>query len=255
MIDNNYVKEVVTSVKDIFMKPIEDNEIHFKGVANIVTDSDIKVQKIISEKLKDKYPDVIMIAEELEQDYKIDKNKAYFILDPIDGTTNFKYELNFSAVSLAYVEEGTIVYGIIYNPYTDEIFEGYLGKGAYLNGKRIHANQNQYLKDSIIAFGTCPYNKSYAKEIFESVYKLFMKSFEVRRLGSAALDMCYVACGRLDVFLEKELKVWDIAAGYIIAKEAGATVVKYSGDKFETIEHSGVIVAHEHLIKEILETI
>lgn len=255
MIDCSYIKEIVVSVKDIFMKPVTDKEIHFKGIANIVTDSDIKVQELVIKKLNEKYPNVEIIAEESKQDKVVDKNKAYFIIDPIDGTTNFKYGLNHSAISLAYLESGKVLYGIIYNPYTKEIFEGFSGKGAFLNGKRIYANKAKSLQESIVAFGTCPYKKEYAKEIFDTIYRIFMKSLEVRRFGSAALDMCYVACGRFDAYLEKELRIWDISAGYVIAQEAGAKVVKYSGEEFDTMEHSGIIVANEDLLKEILGNI
>lgn len=255
MIDYTYIKEIVISTKEIFMKPVNENEVHYKGVANIVTDSDIKVQEMVIKKLSEKYPNIEFIAEEMEMDNEVDINKSYFILDPIDGTTNFKYGLKHSAVSLAYMEKGEIIYGIIYNPFTNEIFEGFKGEGSYLNGEQIHVGKTKSLKESLVAFGTCPYNKELAKEIFDCIYNIFMEALEVKRLGSAALEMCYVACGRLDAFLEKELKVWDIAAGYIIAKEAGAEVLRYSGEEIGVINHTGIITANKNVIKELLEIV
>ncbi|MCL2384099.1 MAG: inositol monophosphatase [Oscillospiraceae bacterium] len=254
MIDYEYVKDVVVSVKEIFMKTVKDSEVHYKGLFNIVTDCDIAVQKLITNKLKEKYPDIEMIAEELDQDRIVDKNKSYFVLDPIDGTINFRYGLNHSAISLGYVEKGQVVYGIVYNPYNDEIFEGYVGKGAFLNGKRIYGNKTNTLEESVVGFGIAPFNKDSAKELFDTVYRIFMKSLEIRRLGAASLDMCYVACGRLDAYIEKDLKIWDIAAGYLIAKESDIEVLNYSGKQFDTIQHSGVIVANKNLVKELLDT-
>jgi len=258
MVDYNYIKELVLSVKDIFLQKPTNDQIQLKDNASLVTDSDIKVQELVTSKLKEQYPEVLIIAEESEVNPKVEKNKSYFIIDPIDGTTNFAHGLNHSSISLAYVHNGEVLYGIVYNPYRDEIFEGFKDKGAYLNGERIFASETKRLKDSLILFGTNVNKRKDENELtdlFRSIRNIYINSHGTRRTGSGSLDICYVACGRAEGFFERKLGAWDIAAGYIIAKEAGAIMLNYDKTPIDVIDHMGVIVTNKYILDELLENL
>jgi len=203
--------------------------IEAKSTANYVTGIDLAVEHFIVGRLRDLTPDFAVITEESEPD-ETDYIRPTWILDPVDGTTNLMRGFRHSAVSLALTADGRPVVGLIYNPYADELFTAAAGNGATLNGRPIRASKHQNLADGLIGFGTTPYDRRLAHQTFGQVENIFMKSLEIRRSGSAALDLAYVACGRLDGFFEQTLQPWDYAAGCIIVSEAGGRVTNWQGD-------------------------
>ena len=154
----------------------------------------------------------------------------YFIVDPIDGTTNFIKDYHVSCISVGLLEDGEVKIGVIYNPYLDEMFWAVKGKGAYCNGRRIHVSE-QPLGNGLILFGASPYYKELHKKSFEMAYELFSPALDIRRSGSAALDLCSIAAGRAELYFELKLSPWDYAAGSLIVEEAGGIVTTVEGEK------------------------
>lgn len=177
-----------------------------------------------------------------------------WILDPIDGTTNYIYDYNHSAISLALRIGTEIAFGAIYNPFTEELFSTVQGEGAPLNDLPIHVNKVDRLDSALVAIGTSSYYKEIASEIFRKIEKVSVHALDIRRTGSAALDLAYVACGRQEAYFEYKLKPWDYAAGNFIVREAGG-IVKGIGDTVISYEKSSDIIAcaNGKLMEEMLE--
>ena len=152
----------------------------------------------------------------------------FFIVDPIDGTTNFIKDYHFSSISVALVVDNAAELGVIYNPYTDEMFCAQRGQGAFCNGKRLHVS-SEPLENAIIVFGTAPYHEELSEKTFSLAYSYFRKALDIRRSGSAALDLCTIAAGRAELFFELVLSPWDYAAGALIVEEAGGLVSDCDG--------------------------
>ena len=188
---------------------------------NLLTEYDIKVQAVLEQKLKDVLPTASFFGEEGEHHYQ--KDGYCFVCDPIDGTTNFVKGCHFSSISVALLKDGQPILGVIYNPYSDEMFCAEKGKGATLNGVAIHTTQD-CLADSLVTFGTGVSDISQIDDVFEYAKKCFKVSIDVRRCGSAALELCNLACGRIGYFCEFKLSPWDYSAGVLIAMEAGGIV-------------------------------
>lgn len=227
--------------------------ISYKGRINLVTEMDTLSENLIVEEILKKYPDHSILAEE---SHNIESKSSYrWLIDPLDGTTNYANGIPFFCVSIALEEEGEIKFGIIYNPMLEELFTAKKGEGAYLNNKRIYVSKTKNLKDSVLATGF-PY------DIAESVdnnldhfanFSLACRA--IRRPGSAGIDLAYTACGRFDGFWELKLSPWDMAAGYLLVKEAGGKITDLRGGKFsiykrEIVASNGII--HSQMLK-ILE--
>jgi len=227
-------------------------DIDFKGRADMVTQVDKKSEEIIRNKINEKYPDHQILAE--ESGNKNTDSKFKWIIDPLDGTTNFVHGYNFVSVSIALEYEGEIVLGIVNCPSEGELFTAIKNEGAYLNGKRIEVSEVASLENSLLATGF-PYDLN---DVFYKNMKLFQKFYEssqgVRRGGSAAMDLCYVACGRFDGFWEYDLNPWDIAAGSLIVREAGGKLSNNSGEKY-SIYADPVIASNKHLSNSIEQVI
>lgn len=236
------VIDFVYQTKDLIFKEMEKAKVTEKGSADFVTNVDVAVQEFLTKKLNAAFPEIDMIAEEKEN-VNLSKDKRYWILDPIDGTTNLIYDYKLSAVSLGLYEQGEITMGIVYNPFTDEMFTAAKGEGAYLNGVSIHTSEEVELRNSIISYGSCPYDKSHAKELFPMFERIFVNCADFRRTGSAAIDFCYVACGRQHGFLELNLKPWDYAAGSLIVQEAGGVVTDWKAEKLPFLKNSDIFVS------------
>lgn len=195
--------------------------------ANIVTNKDIEVQSYIIEELTKLLPESSFLAEESEEYHEEDGYQ--WIIDPIDGTTNFAYDYHHSAVSIALMKEHEIIMGVCYNPYLHELFYAERGKGAYVNDTRLSITQAE-LKNGLILCGTAPYFKEYVQDTFEGMKQLFLHSRDIRRSGSAVLDMCYLAAGRADGYYEEVLSPWDYAAASLIVEEAGGVIHVIRGE-------------------------
>lgn len=222
------IMALVRSVKGLLEDRKKAGEIIVKGKQDFVTRVDTAVQQYLQKALAERYPEIQFMGEEnCSREY--DPDKPVWILDPVDGTTNLIYDYQMSAVSLGLVEHGEAVLGVVYNPYTDEMFSAQKGKGAFLNGRPIHVSDADKLEDSLTAVGTTPYNKENADEVFALLKQVFICCKDIRRCGAASLDLCYVACGRNDAFLERDLKPWDYAAGAAIITEAGGELCDWTG--------------------------
>lgn len=214
-----------------------------KGEKDYVTEVDLQVQSRVTEQLHARYPQVQMLAEE-KDNATVDTQGDYWILDPVDGTSNLMHDFHHSALSLGYCEEGELEFGMIYNPFTDELFWAQRGKGAFLNDDPIHVSNRKTLEESLILFGTCPYHRERSAEDFELFRRVFLRSQDVRRLGSAALDLAYIACGRSDLFFERDLKPWDYAAGLILVEEAGGIVTDYCRKRPDLRGNSDIVAGN-----------
>ena len=191
-----------------------------EGKGNFVTDYDSKVQEILENRLLELVPGAAFLGEEGQMDHT-DISRGYaFIVDPIDGTANFTRGYNASCISVALALDGFPILGVIYNPYQNETFHAMKGEGAYLNGERIYTS-DRTLGEGLILFGTAPYHAELTKKSFEIAYRYMSQAQDLRRSGSAALDLCMIASGRAEFYFELELCPWDYAAGALIVEEAG----------------------------------
>lgn len=219
---------LVKETKAIALDGGSAHDIKVKGLADFVTKVDIGIQEFLRPRLFEMYPDVQFMSEEKDNS-GIDHRGKVWVLDPIDGTTNLIHDFKMSAVALALVDNGVPVLGIVYNPFTDELFSAKRGGGAFLNGRPIHVTDAAELSHSLVLVGTSPYRKDLADVNFDIIKRLYIASEDIRRCGSAALDLCYLACGRADGFFERNLKPWDYAAGTAILREAGGMVTDFNG--------------------------
>lgn len=210
------------------------------GHANFVTEYDVLVQSRLREGLLGILPEAGFFGEEGEHS-AFPENEWVFVVDPIDGTTNFMKGLNLSAIAIALLQNKERVFGLVYNPFTDEMFTAIKGKGAFLNGRKISVSEEP-LERGIVLFGTSPYYEGLPKKAFDTAFSYMDKCIDVRRLGSAELDLCYVACGRAELYFEPLIQPWDYAAGSLIAEEAGGTVSCWDGTPFD-ITKAGSCVA------------
>jgi myo-inositol-1(or 4)-monophosphatase len=247
------MKNVALQAGKILMKYFRGNfEIENKEGSELLTTADKKSEEFIVSLLMKRYPEVEIIAEETRP--KNLQKKEAFIVDPLDGTNNFSSGIPIFSVSLAYQMDGDLKIGVVYDPLHRELFYAEKGKKAFLNGTPISVSKRDKLGDSILATGF-PYIRKNEKECnVPEFVGLLMKCRGIRRLGSAALDLCYVACGRLDGYWEKELKIWDVSAGGLIVLEAGGKVTNFYEEHWKNA--SGDIIASNGLIhSEIKKTI
>ena len=208
------------------------HEIRFKGEIDLVTEADPAAEKLILEILGKEYPDVGILAEESHSAYDAIPKKAMWIIDPLDGTTNFAHGFPWFAVSIAYTEKGKSLAGVIYAPMLDELFCACHGQGAWLNGRKIEVSGTGTLTRSLLATGF-PYDvRQRPEKVMAALEKVLTRSQGVRRAGAAALDLAYVACGRLEGFWEIKLKPWDTAAGILLVEEAGGMVTDFQGGPY-----------------------
>ena len=209
---------------------IENLQISSKGPGDFVTSADKRTEKILIEELQKAHPEYGIITEETGIINK-SNTKNRWIIDPIDGTMNFMNAIPQFAISVGYEEENEIKCGVIFNPILNEMFCAEKGNGAYLNNSRIRVSNQKKIKDSLVVTGG-PKGVSKIKEkIFSEYINVSNNVANVRKFGSAALDVAYVACGRFDGYWQRELNYWDIAAGIIILKEAGGFVDFFEENK------------------------
>ena len=203
---------------------IENLQVSTKGPGDFVTSADKRTEKIIIDELQKAHSDYGIITEESGSINTGNKNNRW-IIDPIDGTTNFLNGIPQFAISIGYEEESEIKCGVIFDPIKNEMFCAEKGNGAYLNNSRIRVSNKKKLKDALLVTGGPRQSSKIKKEIFSEFVEVSNNILSpVRKFGSAALDLAYVACGRFDGYWQRELSYWDVAAGIIILKEAGGFV-------------------------------
>jgi len=200
-----------------------DIQQQYKDQQELVTSADIAADKLIISKIKKHYPDHRILSEETYTDKSQakDLSKPIWIIDPIDGTVNYAHGHFMVAVSIAFAIDGEVKVGLVHNPFLGETYSSIIGQGSFLNGNKLDVSHQTSLRKAVIATGF-PYDKSTVPEIMKRTEKVLMHIQDIRRLGSAAMDICWVANGRLDGYFES-LSPWDFAAARLIAQEAGAT--------------------------------
>lgn len=216
--------EIVLGATDIAGKTEEKS-----GAADLVTKYDIAVENFLREKLTALLPEALFYGEESEKCG--DPTKGWvFIVDPIDGTTNFVRSLNQSAISVGLYRDGTAEYAVVLDPFKNELFSAQRGGGAFLNGAPIHVSDRP-LSRGIFGMGTAIYNREFEEQTMAVTAQLFARSCDFRRMGAAALDLCYTAAGRYDAFFEFSLAPWDYAAASLVIREAGGRICTMEGEE------------------------
>lgn len=222
------------------------------GSANFVTLHDVRVQDFLMTEIKKQIPEVRFIAEEQENDAAVLQSDCCFVIDPIDGTTNFIHDTRHSCISVAIFSHGEPVFGAIYDPYLKEYFYAEKGKGAYLGNTPIHVSNEPFF-NALVGYGTSPYYKdSLTDATFALAKELFLSCSDIRRCGSAALDLASLAAGRFDVFFEMILSPWDFSAGYVLITEAGGIISTLDGTPIDFSKPQSIIAANPIAYPDLL---
>lgn len=239
------IKKVIGLVHEagkLFFDEGLKNSVSEKGRHDYVTKADIAISDYLKAGLKKLYSYIAFVSEEDISPITDD----YWLLDPIDGTANFVFGYNMSSISLARIKDGVVTAAVVYNPFSKETFTASLGKGARLNGQRIAASARE-MENAVIEIGLGACHKEHADRYFSRARKVFDACHDLRRMASAALTLCYIACGRADGYFEQRLHPWDFAAGMLILTEAGGLVTDWQG-KRPSLQTAGTIVAANSII-------
>ena len=223
------------------------------GRRDLVTSKDIEIQNMLTDELSKLYPGCSFLCEETDSKNACDISKGIcFIIDPIDGTANFVHGNRHSCTSIAMTKDGETLIGVVYDPYRDELFSAEKGKGAFLNGKKLPSFDSSI--DSVISvFGTAPYDDSTNRPTFDLALLLYEMSADVRRTGSAALDLCWTAAGRFGIYAELSLSAWDFAAGKLIAEETGCIVTDIDGNPLSFDGKPTILCGRKTAYEEFIE--
>ncbi len=228
------------------------NQIEKKGKIDLLTEADLRSEKIILDIIRRHFPQDSILSEEAGAFNRL--TERVWIIDPLDGTTNFAHNYPVFAISIALEVKEELVLGVVFSPCTDEFFEAVSGAGAFLNKKTISVSRTKTLQDALLATGF-PYDvHEKPKRVMELFEKMIVRAQGVRRPGSAAIDLCYVAAGMFDGFWEERLKPWDTAGGVVIVREAGGLVTTYEGDPF-TPDMKSIVAANPHIHEAMLEAL
>ncbi len=249
--DIELIKKIVLEAGMLFLDENAANSITEKGAADYVTEVDFASQNFIKRELEKHYPEAALLSEEGDHD-GFTATEYTFVLDPVDGTTNLIHRYRQSAVSLGLLHNGKPCAGVVYNPFTGEMFWAEKGKGAYLNGKAMHVSPQSDFSKCVITIGTMPYYKEYADRNFELFKKIYLDAVDIRRTGSSALDLCYTADGRTEAFFERGLKAWDFAAGAVILTEAGGKITDWEGNELDYYSQQNVLASNTEVHKRML---
>lgn len=234
-----------------FLDQPDKIEVSEKSINDFVTQVDKLSESIIIEEIQKSYPHHAIISEESDL---INSREAEYcwIIDPIDGTRNFIHAFPHFCISIAVMKNNVLELGLIYDPIRQELFTATRGKGAYLNSRRLRISKTEKLHQALIGTGFPFDDKEKTSTYLKTFEKIFLQCGDIRRAGSAALDLAYVAAGRLDGLWESGLSIWDIAAGALMIKEAGGFITDFQGG--ETYLHSGDVVAGNFKIyKELIQ--
>ncbi|MFP4240974.1 MAG: inositol monophosphatase family protein [Chitinispirillaceae bacterium] len=238
-----------------FVKGMKGNAgIDLKAVNNLVTEADTASEKMIWELLSKEFPDSKFYGEENENRGDLD-SESLWIVDPLDGTNNFAQGIPIYCVSIAYAQKGRVVCGCVYDPERDELFSAEQGKGAFLNGERISVSKRRSFEESMISVGFYYDRGEMMEKALCSVQRLFRKNIRgLRRIGSAAVDLCWLSCGRFDAYFEYMLSPWDFAAATLLLKEAGGEYHDRDGQLFN-LRSTGIIASnglfHDQFLEEV----
>ena len=224
----------------------------FKGEIDLVTDIDRKVEDLIVSAINETFPDHGILAEEGTE--HLGESSVRWIIDPIDGTTNYAHGFPFFCVSIAFESDGEVVSGVVYDPIRDELFTARIGEGSFLNGAPLDVSKTDTLAHSLLATGF-PYDiRTSTENNLDNFARFAVTAQAIRRAGSAALDLCYVACGRFDGFWEIKLQPWDIAAASLIVTEAGGIVTDFDG-LGSTIHNKKLVASNGRIHDQMLSVL
>ena len=249
------LEEVIDIVKragDIFREGYySKKDVNFKGKKDLVTKYDVAIEEFLVKEFK-RFDKFNIIGEETKQE---EFNNS-FIIDPIDGTTNFVNGLPFCAISVGVYENKEAKYGIVFNPILDELFVGIKGKGAFKNGDRLKVSSNIDFQKALIATGF-PYSGSDNMDdlnwVINSLKNILPACQDIRRYGSASLDLCYVASGVYDGFYEINLKPWDVSAGVLLVTEAGGSITNEFGEDYNIFTSRGIVATNRLIHNSLIE--
>lgn len=217
-----------------------------KGKHNLVTEFDHKSEKAIIEFINENVKNSHFLSEESGES-GLNSGNTFWIIDPLDGTVNFAHEIPIFSVSIAAIQKGKTIAGIVYQPITDELFVAEKGKGSFLNGKKLKVSNVFSLQESILATGF-PYDLD--KNPFQCIDHLadiLKLGIPIRRMGSAAIDLAYTAAGRFEGYFEVELGPWDVAAGKLLVEEAGGKVTQWNGKPFDIQSRKTILASNKHI--------
>ncbi|MFH1230450.1 MAG: inositol monophosphatase family protein [Planctomycetota bacterium] len=229
---------------------------------DLVTKADCLSEKLIINGISKKFPHHRILSEE-EYSSKIQHNPTavygdmisdslLWVIDPLDGTTNYSHQFPFYCVSIALVKNDKILLGVVYNPNLDELFYASIGKGAYLNNKRLKVSNVKSLSKSLLATGFPYIIRESPGDNFRNFHDFCLNAQAIRRAGAAALDLAYLAAGRFDGFWERELKPWDTAAGVIILTEAGGKATDFKNNEYNLFSHREILASNKHIHQQML---
>jgi myo-inositol-1(or 4)-monophosphatase len=227
-------------------------EVRHKGVVDLVTDVDVASEKLVCGTLLEAFPTHSILGEEGGALGGGDARYRWLV-DPLDGTTNYTHGFPFFCVSIGFEADGQLMFGAVYAPCLDELFVAERGRGATLNGRPIHVSETSELRQGMLATGF-PYDRAAVPRAVRSFETMSLASQAVRRVGSAALDLCYVACGRFDAYWEHQVKAWDVAAGALIVLEAGGQLSATDGTPF-SVDGGQVLSSNGQLHLALVDTL
>lgn len=264
---------IIQEIAEKYLTREKSQHITQKGDANFVTEVDTAIEQAMKERLKTLYPEIQFMGEEKDNS-EIDFSGAVWILDPVDGTSNLIHDFQNSSLSLALAVEKQVVFGVIYHYYSKEFFYAKRGEGAFMGQTfytpspsfpnqqfpitttRLHVSNVTELSRSLVSFGTSPYDKAtLGEKNCETLKQIFFLCEDIRRIGSAAIELAFVAAGRVDIYLERNLKPWDYAAAIVIIEEAGGTITDYQRQPIDISKPCDILagnkVIHEKLWNKV----
>ncbi len=233
-----------------------NKEVNFKAKKDLVTQFDVAVENFLKEKFSKKFKEFNIIAEESDN-VNIEFNNS-IIIDPIDGTTNFVNGVPHTAISVGVYKDKKPYLAIVYNPILDELYEAKIGEGSFLNGKKLKVSIEEDFQKSLIATGfpyTSGSNEDDLNDVLKKIKDILPRCQDLRRLGSASLDLCYVARGTFDGYYEMNLKPWDVSAGVLILSEAGGVVTTINGAEYNLFEDKYLVASNSKIHDEFIKNL
>lgn len=251
----DFAIELARSAGDVLKHYMSrEKQVEFKGRANLVTVADKEAEALIIRQIRERYPHHAILAEESGASGTAGLREGKWIIDPLDGTTNFAHQYPFFSVSIGFEQAGEILCGAVYDPWRDEMFSGARGLGSFVNGQRLRVSEVETLRSALIMTGF-PYGFREKIRAAMAQFEAFLvESQAVRRGGSAALDLCYTALGRVDGFWEMDLLPWDTAAGLVILEEAGGKVTEFSGQPF-SVYGKQILASNDRIHEEMVRVL
>ena len=246
--------DIAKRAGEILMDNYGDITVNYKKDGTIVTNADIESERFIISMLSEKFPEFSILSEESNTGKRnLEDSEYLWVVDPLDGTTNYSIKNPFFDISIALTYKSKPIVGIVYYPFQDEMFYAESGKGAYLNDKNITVSDKDDIRESVHTF--CHASDELSTLRMAEIWKrLKLLNPKVRQIGAGALELSYTACGRVDSFMMININPWDVAAGTLLVREAGGMVTDFSGNEFD-ITHNSILASNGRLHKKLLDII